>query len=776
MNARPRWPRVLCLSIVGTIFAAQLVFSLVYSLHRRAGDHDLPELLSLLPVGSQGFLPLQLAPARQEDDRSVATVALPERWHSVAATPDRPRWRVFVDGQGVRLRQKPPRPERHVTPPGEPYALVDPHWAELTVACPASAPCKTAVVVADDFWLALAVARSRTLHYPLPPLMAVAALAVWAALALWVWRSAGVTQLVLGCGAFLLAAIAWERGEPRVADPSPAVLVGATLALASPLLLQPLWLRLRPLVRRIPPFVLRDLFFAHDPRAAPRPAWWRVLSLATIATIPFGLLVSTEALGPPERPFPGDRHRNESLDIALNRVFCGTTSSLSATHSVAAYLDEHPEHRHVALREVAERLAGSSEAYCASIVTPILNNENSLMLAMAFSLRLEPHLSLHELGWRLQAVRLLAVFLFVVGLLQSGSSLASAALVFVLFLGVFEHMSDRHYSVYPFVPALLFVTIAWLALCLTRRLSGPGLVAGAAVAGWIVAFAVNMRTSHLPVYVTLIALFLLAAHRALSPKGGGDGGSGRWLWLGAAALGAAASYGLFSLFFIRPLAKAPGEGPTYAYHVVMHPVVLGLALPPNPLSLREGIGGSDLVGHTLAQRVDPGVAYLREGYEQALFRYYLGLWARHPDEMLAIYKNKFLIAGRHIVSALGAEDPFKGQPLARAVILPVAWLPNGLALLALYVVAFGLAGAAHLRWGAPLGFLAALVMAAAGLLYLESALIDPFFVLSHQSSQLVCLFFLGLLSWQLLLESLRVVMTSVAARIRMARVSDQGRR
>jgi hypothetical protein len=119
----------------------------------------------------------------------------------------------------------------------------------------------------------------------------------------------------------------------------------------------------------------------------------------------------------------------------------------------------------------------------------------------------------------------------------------------------------------------------------------------------------------------------------------------------------------------------------HPHHPVAHALVLGLAVPENDLSRREGIAWEDSVGLTLARRIDPQVVYLREGYESALFRYYFRLWAEHPWEMLGIYVEKLRVAGRSMISKLLASAI---GPLA----WPLAWVPNG-GLLALYAAFFG---------------------------------------------------------------------------------------
>jgi hypothetical protein len=511
---------------------------------------------------------------------------------------------------------------------------------------------------------------------------------------------------------------------------------------------------------RIPGFLFTDLLFFHNPVSAARPAWWRTGAALAVAAVSVGLLLVSRPLAPPSALTWSDGHRNTSLEIALNRVLCRTNSRISPAFPVARYLEAHPESGDMALPAVTVELAGSSVEYCRSTTQPFRNNENSLMLEMAALLRVEPQLSLRQLGWRLQIGRVAALVAFALVVLENGASLAFATALLSLGLGILGYMgSTSYYSVYPFLPVHLVLTVALLSYGLQRQLPLGSVRHGmfSALAGWLVAFAVNMRSSHLPVYLVFLVLYFVAARRMVRSR------LQRWPrraqvgWLLIGLLSTGIGYGLFGFLFVRPLAIDGGGGRAYSYHPVAHALVLGLAVPENALSRREGIEWVDEAGLALAHRVDPRVQYLREGYDQALFIYYWRLWRQHPSEMLQIYRLKLQTSGRTMLAKLASS------PIA-FFVRPLLWLSDGVGLLALYAVVFWLSVAVHLGLRSPLAFTLALLSVAGALLQLESALVFSNFDLTHYSSQLLCFLAVAALAWQVLLESVRVVARQILRR------------
>jgi hypothetical protein len=505
-------------------------------------------------------------------------------------------------------------------------------------------------------------------------------------------------------------------------------------------------------LKRVPSIVVADFLFFRDPATSPRPPWWRAASSVAVALFSLLPFVPHRSLAPPGALVWSDKHRNASLEIAFNRVSCGTESKLSPAFPIAEHLERHPELLDAPLRDVAAQIAGSMRRYCDSVTQPFVSGENSLMLEMALFMKPIQGLSFRELGWCLQASRVAALLFFAVVLLDGGASLLFTGTVLVLCLGILAYLgSAAYHSVYAFLPVLLVLGVAFLSFCLRHGLplSTWGHPAAAFVAGWLSAFAVNMRSSHLPVYVSLLALYFVAGARARHRARSDRSRRSRLSWLGVGVLCAALGYGMFGFLLIRPLLQDNSGGQVHPYHSVAHPLVLGLAVPENALSKREGIVWQDSVGLDLARRVDPRVSYYREGFETALFAYYGQLWRLYPREMLGIYWQKLKIAGRSMISKVTTSPV---GPIA----WPLAWVPNGAVYLVLHLALFGLCLRVHWRSGSSLAFTLALVTLTGLLLQLEAALVYPIFDMTHHSSQLLLFLVVAVAAWQLLLEGLQL--------------------
>jgi hypothetical protein len=731
-----RSTRALALAGLTLLLALQLGASLVGSLYREV---ELPVLLSVLPPDSSDLLRTDLGSSeRPRPDRELHFLTLPESWRrGLDARPRRRFLRVFVDGDSLETKTRL-KSSLHRDPVqlGHPFYRYQ-AGGRLKIVCPQSLPCRTAVVVAAEPMLALDIALRRLWRFPSRGLGVIAIIAVWVGTAFVVWWLPGPVRFAAGY--FLSLCEAGIRAGRHI-----------TVSSSS-------WVR-----NRIPWFVA-DLILLHNPLTRPRPVWWRAAKAASLVGMGVAALMSMETLAPPAwETLPDDHHRNWSLEIAVNRAFCGTESRLSDSFSVATQLTAHPELENVALREVVTRGAGSMEEYCGSVTRPVLNNENTLMLEMASFLAVRPQLSIRGLGWHLQAARVLALLALVVALLEFGGSLAFTAIVLASGLEVLASLADRYYSVYPLLPMHLALVVALLSLFLFAGLPSRLLThaLGASLSGWIIALAVNTRSSHLPVFTGFLALYCLAALKCFAMP------SRRRTtqWLAVAIAGAATGYALFEVHLIRPLrsemnesAALESEWSSTPRHLVAHPLVLGLAIPENPLSIREGIEWRDHVGLALARRIDPQVAYLQEGYEAALFTYYRRLWARYPREMLQIYFAKFRLAGASMISFV-CEHPrsLKGGSLIKAVIWPLGWVRDGIVLLLLYVAVFWVSTLFHLRTRSTLAFTIALFAAAGAMLQVEAGFILPTFVISHHASQLFCLTIVAAVVWQMLPEALRV--------------------
>lgn len=685
-------------------------------------------------------------PERSRPGRTIQHLAVPE-WRS--ALDSRGASLLLIIADGARLRAVDSGPNGNSEGGRPSHFRYEAQAGRVVLSCQPPLVCQSAIVVPIDARLAFVAARSRLPSLTRDLVQVVALAGCGVALIVLVTRSSTPAEIIAGAG---MAGVALAIGASRVGRTSAWLPIIEALAYSSPLLIRPL--------RRVPRYVCADLLLWRPP-GSQRSRGWRITKAGVLVLVVVGFLLQVGAMTPPpwgtQTP---DGHRNKSLEIAVNRTLCGSISRMSTDIRLDTYLTNHPDLLDRPLPDWARLAAGSVDDYCGTVTQPLVNNENSLMYTMYGFLRLHPEMSVYQLGWLLQLVRLLALLLFACALVEAGASLLFAVTVLAAALCILANCSDRYYSVYPFPPVLLAVVAAAFLASANGRLSEltvrHSLVLG--FVGLLVAFAANMRTSHLPVYLAMVAVSLTAAFSRVR------GARRRWsrreqaLWAAAAVGSFTFGYVLFALLLIRPLrADLAGVGEAndtnISYHIVAHPLVLGLGLPPSLLSIKEGIEWADPAGVHLARSIDPRVQNLSRGYEEALFRYYIQLWTRYPHEMREIYVVKFWHAGRNMLSVLSEySSNFVGGAQLRTVIRPLSWVSNGITLFVLYLTAALLGWLALLRTGSPLSLLTCLFGTSAALLQIETAAIIPFFHMSHHGAQLLAHIVLCVIAWQIGIE------------------------
>jgi hypothetical protein len=165
-----------------------------------------------------------------------------------------------------------------------------------------------------------------------------------------------------------------------------------------------------------------------------------------------------------------------------------------------------------------------------------------------------------------------------------------------------------------------------------------------------------MRTILLPSLTLMFGIFVFATLRRISTP------SRATAFKLAAGMAAAyaAGFAVYAATLVRPPASAKGAvGSQYVYHTFAHPLVLGLGVPDNDFSKREGIAWNDELGIVLARKAMPDTTYLGATYERALLQYYWGLWRQHPGEMARVYALKLQsTAGEVFLSAAGIGSQF----------------------------------------------------------------------------------------------------------------------
>ena len=434
-------------------------------------------------------------------------------------------------------------------------------------------------------------------------------------------------------------------------------------------------------------------------------------------------------------PFTQDGHAVASFNEAINEVFCGRWAVTSSRYQVGYQILMNAALAAVPVRKAIEQSAGSVASYCATLADPFVNNENALSDIEKVALRAVPSASAVTIVRWLQAVRIGILLAFCGAVLAAGGSVLMCIALLEVGFALLRFMRDSAYAVYPFIFVMPLLSIA-IYVALLRRARGGwtavdvGLLAAAGVAA---AIGANIRTSHLPVYVMLLAMFFWLGRLR--------GMAARQAIVGAVVMCAAYGAAHWRIVVTRQPAANTSN---YSYHAVAHPLVLALAVPENAFSQRHGIKWIDDVGLTLARKADPSATYLGPTYERALFRYYGSLWRKHPGEMLTIYLHKLNVTGAGLVEQM---SPALGS--IGAFLLPWAVVTNGFtwlcALLSLWLIAV----LEYRRRQTLFAALVAFLSAAAVLLHLESALIMSTFALRYHSYSVFYCAFVGIAAVQL---------------------------
>lgn len=437
-------------------------------------------------------------------------------------------------------------------------------------------------------------------------------------------------------------------------------------------------------------------------------------------------------------------HPEQSINVALNAHFCGKPGATSHRHSVQVFLSTRLDLMSHPFVGAINRQAGGITEYCRTVTDPVVVSENSLMWLTRLALRANSRLTPDGLGQFLGACRVLMLLVFGFALLRTGASAAFTFAALLVGCAILRAVGVRD-SIYPFV---LTAPLLNAALCGVARSSravmnrGPALWVFAFGMGALTTFSASMRTINLPVSVAMFGVFLFVlVHRLDASRR-------------AAAKAVVAPVAMFVLgyvayaaLFIWPLRVTDNPNVSnYVYHTFAHELVMGLAVPENDLSRREGIEWNDEVGFRLARRVMPEVTYLGPLYEQALLRYYRGLWRNQPRAMAAVYARKLHATGTEVFLSAALVGTQFGIPRA-----PGEWLhraTDGVALLALGLAMFGLALRSHLQGGDARLLIIALVSLTALASLAEAFLTYSVFVGLYYSSLLFFVFFVFLTAVQ----------------------------
>jgi hypothetical protein len=459
--------------------------------------------------------------------------------------------------------------------------------------------------------------------------------------------------------------------------------------------------RRRPHVART---LTRLLLFSHRERPAPtnRLALVQAMALTLLLAV---LMAPWWRHPPPFSPIYDD-HEWTSLNLAVTRAKCGAASAIPRDVDVASQLSARVDTARMPLTQLA--------TFTCSSIRPFVIGQNTLMLIEAATLRLNPRASLTTIARVLIAIQMVGTGVFMTALIVVGVPGVWCALLLLAVVTLTGAMMAQYaYAVYPLVVPSVLGLIGTVML-LPRRCSSTAEIPMVAALGAGIGAIGNLRTDMFLICGAVVAVWLADRSRS------------RWHF---AAQGIAMTAGAvaFHLLCIRPIEQTQPQRLTG--HPIMHPLVLGLALPENALANRVGIKWDDNVGFDLAHAIQPGVHVLSPDYEAVLGRFYVQLWRQHPIEMLQLYRQKFTAAGRSFVTDTTGIG-FDGQ-VWRSLLRPLEALGSDWAVPMLFAIG-ACAGLRQIRrrhtsWVMPL----TLLVIAGGLNWLEAAIIFPHFTPSY---------------------------------------------
>jgi hypothetical protein len=525
---------------------------------------------------------------------------------------------------------------------------------------------------------------------------------------------------------------------------------------------------------------LGETLFSRWGAEAPRSlratiAWWIIVVAA-------GIVLNRSAFWPFEEPLPNDCHAVRSLEIAVHRQQFGCVSHVySDSKRIFKILPNDSAMLSKPLRDLPHAVDRSTEDYAGQLV-PFCNNENSLMLIDRTVLWLVPDITLASMTQAHMILKAACLAVFVLFLLRIGSSPLLSLTAFHFALLLVRWVNRTHpISVYPFLMPLALLFVSCLGLLLSFGLHRRLLACAPAMlsAGFLSAFLINIRSSYAPIVAVLLLLCLSLA--ALDLRRTLHRSFFQTTMLTAAALlcfvGGSKS---FTALFLSPIQQATAAsekfGGPYSYHVVAHPLVLFLAVPPNDFARREGIVYDDVWGLKLAHRIDPTLTDRDRNYDNALFVYYLKLWLYYPDEMADLYGLKFRTAAAtlsHTVPIAGKRS----QGSFHSLSAPVRLLSDWRAYIALFAILAIVPLFLVRVYGPARSFVLAALPAVGLLLFLEMGWLSSCFLPTYHSVLLFCFLFVGMLCYQGIIDGVfhgaRWVCGKIARRARATPHADR---
>lgn len=487
---------------------------------------------------------------------------------------------------------------------------------------------------------------------------------------------------------------------------------------------------------------------------------WKTTLIVTSLVLAVAIPFSGQPISFLVNSLPNDGHSLISFEMALNSCICNKQSSLSFKYPIRFLILEDVTLLHTPVSNLPSLVAKSNENYCKTII-PFTNNENSLMFIDSLILKLNPNITVEKIGQILVLIRIAVLMFFIFVCIRLGLSPFFAGILFISGTYV-QSMTNQSYlfTLYPFLMTMVIALISFVVLLMELKFHQSIFRSFIAclLLGFLGAFFFNLRTSYLPFIIVSLLTFSIFSLYEIRKKIK----STKIMLLISVSTFACLFFGFqsFQVLYYQPIAKLFQDTVHYnrAYHVVGHPLVLGLSIPDNALSQREGIRWDDTAGEALAKTIDPDAGYLNSNYERAMLTYYAKLWIYYPNEMIEIYWKKwklsvtgvftFMKQSINTTEKVGSIKKF----FVKLIIAPMYYIPNGFFYSILFILSsiFFMFKRAHWNLGTRVSF--SLFSITAFLIALESTIISPTFYLQYHNALLFIILFLILIFYQCLTD------------------------
>jgi len=339
-----------------------------------------------------------------------------------------------------------------------------------------------------------------------------------------------------------------------------------------------------------------------------------------------------------------------SATFAINKKLCGKWLYLSSQYKVPTAINV-TANKNIPIRSIPTKMATDQDAYCETVVQPMIIGESTLRAMYLIALTLKPNATLNQIAIFFNIIKLLCIFIFIYSLSLSQISKPLIGLSALFIMSVLAYGERYTIAIHSLTLPALLGYIGLLMVAYQQRFT-ENLVKFTLVTLVIIIslfVIMNLRISTLPILI-MTALFTVACSiyhnfHLRSKKECLKAITNRTAIIVLLSTVAFTFLHYPSVAFKqRNLDQLPEF--KVLTHPTIHPLVLGLAVPQNKFSRKEGIKWLDANGVKHANKVNPSVnALYSDAYYQALWQYYRGLWSKQTRSMVQTYYLKMKTAG-----------------------------------------------------------------------------------------------------------------------------------